>query len=198
MEGLSGRLWLSRGESMPVRVIAQDGELVLLALMLEPWGALTERDTGELLLECTSPRGVIRLRGDLSLQSRDLVCMRVLRTPVVVQRRDFVRVRAPRPVAVSLAGGGRLIDTYAVDLSGGGMLLAGPHLLTAADRVQFRLSIEHASMPLEGWGTVVRVLSDGPRAVRFETVTPVDRERLVHFIFERERAARRAIRETDS
>ena len=46
--------------------------------------------------------------------------------------------------------------SYSVDLSGGGMLLAGPSTLKIGERVDFRLTTAPGSAPILGSGTVVR------------------------------------------
>ena len=46
-------------------------------------------------------------------------------------------------------------------------------------------------LPISGTGKVVRVDAQGHRAVEFESISDLDRRRLVRFIFECQRAERR-------
>ena len=45
--------------------------------------------------------------------------------------------------------------------------------------------------PLEAMGEVVRITGDGHRGVHITEIQEPDRERLVHYVFERQRAAPR-------
>jgi c-di-GMP-binding flagellar brake protein YcgR len=83
------------------------------------------------------------------------------------------------------------IQSYTVDLSGGGLLLAGPDTLQIGERVEFRISVAQDKQPITGVGRVVRIDSKGRRGVTFTEITEGDRRRLVRFIFDVQRAERR-------
>lgn len=193
-DGDQGSLTTPQGDRVPVRVADRRGDFLLLVLLLSPADHLDMDQVQQLLLECTSARGLVTLRGEAALADRDLVRFRVLDTLEVVQRREHVRVRAARPVLVAVEDRPP-IDTFAVDVSGGGMLLAGPDTLEPEDRVRFVLRVESGSPPIEGAGRVVRAADGGRRAIVFEGISGQDRERLIHFVFDRERAARRVTRD---
>jgi len=88
------------------------------------------------------------------------------------------------------------IQSYAVDLSGGGLLLAGPDVLEIDEEIEFQLTLSSGSPPMEGVGTVVRSDVQGRRAIAFTVLSDANRRRLVRFIFNVQRAERR--REVDA
>jgi c-di-GMP-binding flagellar brake protein YcgR len=89
------------------------------------------------------------------------------------------------------------IQSYTVDVSGGGFLLAGPDTLMLGEEVQFQLSLTPEVLPVTGKGKVVRIDSCGRRAVAFDSISDLDRRRLIRFIFESQRAERRRGLEQD-
>jgi PilZ domain len=179
------------GERVQARVAERDGEGLLVALMFRLEHPLREAELARLVLEFTDRRGRMRLQGAVTLQDRELLRFRELRSIGVVQEREFVRVPAARPVMVGSASGRASVQTYSVDLSGGGMLLAGPGTLKIGERIQFRLSTSKGAPPISGSATVVRTDSQGHRAVCFDEIGEGDHRRLVKFIFECQRAERR-------
>ena len=195
-DGEQGKLLLPGGEVMPVRV-AESGDGVLrLVYLLEPQTPLA-RGEGSPVLEWSSARGIVRLAGRVVWEERDLVRFEVLDMVDLQQRREHVRVHAPRPVVLELEDKDSELGTFAIDLSGGGILLAGPDVLHIGDRMRFRLLLDGATAAIEGTGHVVRYGPGGYRAIAFSDVSEADRERLIRFIFEFERAARRVRSDDD-
>ena len=175
---------------MPVRV-AESGDGVLrLVYLLAPQEPLPHGGDEPPVLEWSSARGIVRLAGKVVWEERDLVRFEVGDMVDLQQRREHVRVHAPRPVVLELEEEGRELGTFAMDLSGGGILLAGPDVLEVGDRLRFRLLLDGAASPIEGTGHVVRYGPGGYRAIAFTDVSEADRERLIRFIFEFERRSR--------
>jgi len=174
-----------RGERIPGRVIESSSEGVDVALMLRSTRPLRDAQLKQLALEFTLPRGRVRLQGDVSLEGHDLLHIGQLRPVEVRQEREYVRVPFSRPVTIGVSHGpSSKVLTYSVDLSGGGILLAGPSTLEVGERVPFELATAKGEPPISGVGVVVRVDSSSRRAIRFEQISDADRRRLVHFIFE--------------
>ncbi len=118
-------------------------------------------------------------------------------TVAVSQRREYVRLKAKRPVLVYVGSERRQVQTYAVELAGGGLLLAGPNVLEVGEEVEFQLSLAAGSEPVIGMGRVVRSDVRGQRAITFSEMSELNRRRLVRFIFACERAERRRMLEAD-
>jgi hypothetical protein len=181
----------SSGERVQARVAERNETELSIALMFRPERPLGAGDTNGLLLEFTNSAGRVRLQGEVTLVDRELVRFRDVSSVEQIQQREYVRVRSTRPVAVISGGVQSSLQTFSVDLSGGGMLLAGPSTLRVGEQIQFRLTTVQGNPPVSGVATVVRADSQGRRAVCFDEISEGDHRRLVRFIFECQRAERR-------
>jgi hypothetical protein len=179
------------GERVQARVAERDGVDLLVALMFRAERPLGNRDLDGLLLEFTTPRGRVRLRGEATLEDRELVRFREVSSIEQIQEREYVRIQSTRPVLVISGSSQGTIQTFSVDLSGGGMLLAGPSTLKVGEQIQFRLTTVQGGTPITGVGSVVRTDSQGRRAICFDEIGEGDHRRLVRFIFECQRVERR-------
>ena len=189
--GTAVTLVRASGEHIQARVAESDGESLLVGVMFRTERPLHQGSLQDIVLEYASHRGRVRVRGTVTLQDRDLLRFRELCSVEVLQEREYVRVRATRPVMVCTGGSQGTIRSYSVDLSGGGMLLAGPSTLKIGEQVQFRLITTPGSAPITGTGTVVRTDARGHRAISFEDIADSNQRRLVRFIFDCQRAERR-------
>jgi hypothetical protein len=191
--GKDGKLTTSVGSHIPVRVYERSGDYLMLVLMLDAGDELSQDVVEPLLLEYVSPRGLVRFHGQAIVQERDLVRFDVSAAPEVTQRREFVRVPAAQKVEVAKGHDSRaegdLIDAHAIDISGGGMLLSGADGLPLGSHVRFSLNLGPGAEPIEGNAQVVRAGDEGKRALVFDQISRDDRQRLIHFIFERQREA---------
>jgi hypothetical protein len=194
LTGAFGRLLRGPGSDIAVEVASQtDAELTLTILAAAATFSFPAVE--ELVLECSSPRGITRLAGEVTPGDGSRLRFIVHDVIEVEQRRRFVRVRVSRPVRIARESDGAVSHTFALDLSGGGLLLSGPDQLRPGEHVSFRLRLEAGEAPIEGYARVVRRVGSGHPAVTFYSIKPADRERLVHFIFDCERRARALVRD---
>jgi hypothetical protein len=195
--GRQGRLSTPVGSPIPVRVFER-GDFMMLVLMLDAAEELmldAADDLGQsepLVLEYVSPRGLVRFRGKAVLQERDLVRFDVSSAPEITQRREFVRVPALQDV--KLTGdeepvAANPIRSHAIDVSGGGMLISGADRLEPDSVVRFTLHLGPGAPDVGGSARVVRADEQGRRALVFEEISRDDRQRLIHFLFDRQREA---------
>ena len=187
--GKEGKLTTPVGSHIPVRVYERGGDFLMLVLMLDAGDELSRDVVEPLLLEYVSPRGLVRFHGQGVIQERDLVRFDVSAAPEVTQRREFVRVPSIQQVEVAKAHGGDPIGAHAIDISGGGMLVSGADALPLGAHVRFSLNLGAGSAPIEGHAQVVRAGDEGRRALVFDEISRSDRQRLIHFVFERQREA---------
>jgi hypothetical protein len=181
------------GGRIPARVIERDADSLAVAITV-PTRPLGHDQLAELLVEFSSPRGRVRLAGTLATQDPsdpDVVRIASPRSVEVLQQREYVRINSARPVLVYCGRDQDRVQSFTVDVSGGGLLLAGPDTLAVGEQVSFRLTLTPGVLPISGTGKVVRVDAQGHRAVEFESISDLDRRRLVRFIFECQRAERR-------
>lgn len=192
--GHQGRLTLPGHEVVPVRVFER-GDVLMLVILLDGDTANIPAPNDPALLEYSSAKGLVRLEGHVRREARELIRFAVESPGEVLQRRDFVRIDVAQPVWVTDARDGSPRQTHAVDISGGGMLLEGLEDLREGEHVHFSLELDPAEAPVQGTARVVRTEGISERGLEFEAISESDRERLIHFIFDRERAARAMTRE---
>jgi c-di-GMP-binding flagellar brake protein YcgR len=88
------------------------------------------------------------------------------------------------------------IHVESINLSGSGALLQRPPLgsvaLPLGTALTLSIAISEDQQPVEARGTVLRELDDGSRGVHFDSIDDDHRDRLVHFLFERQRLMRQA------
>jgi c-di-GMP-binding flagellar brake protein YcgR len=108
-----------------------------------------------------------------------------------VQRRDFVRVDAAVAVTVREGGpDGPGHEVRTVNVSGGGLLLAGIAHLHVGDFAWVAIDLDDGTPPVEALVTVVREDDGGTRAVRIASISARDEQRIVRFSFARQQRAR--------
>ncbi len=178
---------------IPAKVLQRGPDALVLAVTVR-MRKLTPEQLEKLIIEFSSARGRVRLRGTVVSQdaaSPELLTLSAPRSVEVLQEREFVRIRSARPVLVYSAREGVRVQSFTVDVSGGGLLLAGPDTLGVGEELTFQLTLTPGVTPVSGKGRVVRVDPQGRRAVEFESISDLDRRRLVRFIFECQRTERR-------
>jgi len=181
------------GERIPARVLERDQGAVLVAIMV-PLDSLGGVALESLMLEFVGPQGRVRLGGTIGVVSPaepDVLRIADPRSVEVLQQREFVRVQSARPVLVYTPADQFEVQSYTVDVSGGGMLLAGPETLRMGEELRFRLTLTQGEAPVTGTGKVVRIDPQGRRAVAFRELSDADQRRVVQFVFECQRAERR-------
>ncbi len=186
-------LTTSAGGRIPARVVER-GEHTLLIAIVVPIKPFTSSELDSLVVEYAGPRGRVRLQGTFLVENAaepDLLRLQGPRSIEILQQREYVRIRSARPVVVYAGGEDQDVQSYTIDLSGGGFLLAGPDTLKLGDELSFQLTLTPGVLPITGKGRVARIDSGGRRAICFEQISELDRRRLVRFIFECERAERR-------
>lgn len=192
-------LRLPGDDTYDARVVEVSDREIVVALLLEARDPVKPGDVRSMELEFGGPRGLVTLEGEGTVEEHDLVRFRMEGAVEILQRRDFVRVRVVRPMAVApVDEDGRVgdwIDTLTINLSGNGLLASGPDTLELDGEVHFRLRIVEGEAPLQGVGRVMRASDEGHRGIRILEMGEDARRRLVAFIFERERIARKVTRD---
>jgi len=104
--------------------------------------------------------------------------------PHTMQRRRFVRVAAEVPAA--LVAEDRRVVARTLNVSLGGMLLAGAPDLRVDESLQFALEL--GGQTVAGTGRVVRGAPDGSRGIMFEGLHGRAERTLARFVTERQRS----------
>jgi hypothetical protein len=176
-----------------------DEEIVVVLMLVDVRNPLTLGDASPMIVEFPAPRGLVRLEGRGTVATHDLVRFHHEGAVDIVQRRDFVRVRVVRPLALACIGEddmpGEWVETLTVNVSGNGLLASGPEMLAIGDEVAFRMTVDEGEPPIAGRGRVARVADDGQRGIAIEELDRDARRQLVRFVFEQERIARQRTRD---
>jgi hypothetical protein len=197
------------GIGQVVHVIAPSGAMIdALVKDADTGGLLLRLDGGgadplELVadkpvsVEFTNSRGVCRIPGTAQAAGSGSA-LRVDATGAIelIQRRDYVRVEAFVPVTYQPAGpDGWTATAHTLDVSGGGFRIADGEGLRLGDMMRFTLELGEGEEPVQVVAEVVREAGeDAAFGMRFVEILELDRQRLVRWVFERERLARQIAR----
>lgn len=178
------------GERLPARISSVEGGELLVLAMVRLDSSLTGERLQRIELEISAGQGIAHLGGTIAIEDGELLRFSSLHEIDVVQRREYVRVKASRQVLITLDGSSAAIESYSVDLSGGGMLVGGLDHVRVGERIGFRLATERdggIASQIVGTGRVVRSDPGGKRAIAFDSISEGDRRRLIKFLFECQR-----------
>jgi c-di-GMP-binding flagellar brake protein YcgR len=184
------------GATLPARVRDSDPSVLLLGVNTGGADPMTMLAGSDVSVEFTNHRGVCRIKGTAHSGS-DSSGLRVESTGVVelIQRRDFVRVDAHVPVVYQPLGPeGWTVTAYTLEVSGGGFRMAQAEALRLGDMMSFTLELGEGAEPLTAVAEAVREAGPGEFGLRFVEILERERQRLVRWVFERERLARQIAR----
>jgi hypothetical protein len=148
-------------------------------------------------LEFTNRRGVCRIAGVAHAADGP----RALRVDTsggveLIQRRDYVRVEAYVPVTYQPLGpGGFTVTAHTRDVSGGGIQLAEAEALRLGETLPLTVELGEGDESVDVVGEVVREIGERGFGVRFVKIDPKERQRVIRWVFSRERLARQIVRD---
>jgi len=161
----------------------------ILGLFREPDRPLTRLGTASATIEAMGRRG--RLRAAVKVRQHngepDAVWAEFDGETEVVQQRGFFRLDVMTKVVVSRESGAQA-ETHTLDISASGLLLAGPRDLKVGERVWVAIDIDEET-PVRASGRVARAPTDQQRAVQLDRIEDAARERLIRYLFARQRDA---------
>lgn len=167
------------------RVDAVEGETLALTKLD---GGIVPLPRARARLRFTNGRGVCSVEGTVTGAEPRLAFARSGEA-TLIQRREHVRVEAT--VAVSYRPAPGVVEqAFTLNVSGGGFALADATRVTLGDRLHFTLDLDDPTGPIDVHGTAARAAGETSVAVRIDAIAPGDRERLIHWIFQRQRLVR--------
>ena len=194
--GASGRLFSQNGLSVPVS-ISYHGEDVLL-VVLDGVEELVAGPLTLLMLESTGSRGVVRTAGEAELVEANLLRFMLDSTSELMQRREFVRVVAAKRVVLEDDEEELIAEGLTVDISGGGLRVQLPRSAEVPMHTtiffSLFLGLTDYDDQVAGAARIVRRNDENQIALEFEHISHSDQERLIRFVFERQRVALRVTR----
>ena len=186
------------GATIPARVREAGAGYTLLSFAENESSPVAMLDGGNLAIQFVNRRGVCRLDGAGHAAADASLRVDHLGDVQLIQRREFMRLDAIIRVSYWPMGrDGWEAETTTVNISGGGFMVAGREGLRMGDVVDFLLHLDgddnKESGPLECAGEVLRELSNG-LGVRITEITEEERERLIRWVFVRERLGLQIVR----
>jgi hypothetical protein len=173
---------------MDARIEAITENHAVVGLFREPVPPLKDIGPIQGIIEAVGPRGLTRLVGTLTQHGREVDAAKLEfdQGPEVIQRRQFVRIETITTVTLTREDGTKEQHTT-LNLSGAGLLVGASPNLTMEEPVKLDIDVGEEETPVHARGRVVRETADGLKGIRIEMIEEGDRERLIHFVFERQR-----------
>ncbi|MEA2143004.1 MAG: hypothetical protein QOI64_1434 [Solirubrobacteraceae bacterium] len=173
--------------SVEARVEEVGDTYAILGLFRAPEKPLAGIGAVSATLDTMGRRGPVEVAATVRQHNDEPDAVRVdfSRNPKIKQRRESFRMDAMTDVVLSLRSGAQ-VKTHSLDLSASGLLLAGPSDLRMDERVWLAIDVGE-SPPVRARGRVIRVTAEGHSGVRFDQIDDRARERLIRYLFERQR-----------
>lgn len=167
--------------SLPALVELDAGHATAV-LLVRPLRALDDVVGTHVGIDITTARGLLHVDATVA-HVRDGEVLDLDVGPLqVIQRREYARVDAILEVTVPPG-----LRAIAVNISGSGAVVSRLEGLALGDHVDLALRLAPHEPPIVISGRIARECDEQLRAVHFEHVSTADRERIVHFVFERQR-----------
>ena len=169
-------------------LVELDGAQATAVLLARPIRPLADILGEDVAIHLTTARGLLRLDARIvSVAGGDRLELDVHTRCDLVQRRTFARVNAFLETIAVPPGGARTINAAIVNISAAGAVIARLDGLSPGDPVDLSVTLAPHEPPVEIGGRVVREFEGVLRAVHFERLHEVDRERIVRFVIARQR-----------
>ena len=185
------------GASIVARVREADETSTLLSFEENENSPVSALAGGHVAIQYTNRRGVCRVDGAAG-RPQGVTLLRVEHTSEVqlIQRREFVRVDAILPVTYRPMGmTGWTAETTTINVSGGGFMISGRQALRMDQVMEFTITLDgdKEQGPLDVVGKVVREMPGG-LGIEITQIEERERERLIRWVFARERLSMQMVK----
>jgi hypothetical protein len=182
---------------MNARAYDVNADATIVEFLSSQADAASELANGSVAIQYVTRRGVCRIDG-VAHRTKQAGSIRVDHTGEVelIQRREFVRIDAMIPCTYQPIGAnGWTTETTTINVSGGGFMISGREGLRDGETCTFTLQLdgEREAGPLECDGEVVRETAGG-LGIRITVIEEDERERLIRWVFARERLSRQIVK----
>jgi hypothetical protein len=180
---------------LPATVEGANGDTLTVTLAVKD-PRVQRLDGAEVAVESTTARGIHRVNGRLTVRTGETFDITVIGDAERIQRREWARVSAAVPIRLvpiddkTIPPG----ETTSLNVSGGGVLIRDIWRLPLGLDVRVEVVIDPAQPPIRALARVVRDGGPDQKGLRFEDISPIDGERLMKFVRERERIELRVSR----
>lgn len=192
--GAKAKVAIAGMRALDARVEETGDTHAVLGLVREPDRLLTRGQTAEATVTFVGRRGKVEVAVTVSGHNDEPDALRVEFAPggKTLQRRDFFRMDIVTDVVI-FRDNGTEVHTHTLDLSGSGALLPSSSGLDMNERVWMAIDVGDET-PVRAHATVARVTGDHHRGVVFEHISEAARERLIRYLFARQRTTARVRR----
>jgi hypothetical protein len=177
------------GASFPavVEIDADHATAMLLVRPLQPLGAVGS----EVTIDIATKRGLLHVDAEIvGAPAGEVLELGLTGRQELVQRRSFARVDAFLEVVVKPRATGEAIPAAVVNISASGAVISRLAGMAEGDEASLLLRLAPYEPTLDIECRVVREFDENFRAVHFEAIKDSDRERIVRFVFDRQRLDR--------
>jgi hypothetical protein len=173
-------------------VVEMDADHATAMLLVRPLQPLAGTVGSEVTIDIATKRGLLHVDAQIvGAPAGEVLELGLTGRQELVQRRAFVRVDAFLEVVVKPVATGEAIPAAVVNISASGAVISRLAGLAEGDRANLLLRLAPYEPTLAIECRVVREFDDDFRAVHFEAIMESDRERIVRFVFDRQRLDRR-------
>ncbi|HUR84818.1 MAG TPA: PilZ domain-containing protein [Solirubrobacteraceae bacterium] len=189
--GQHAKVTLPEAGTFPAVVDMTPGHATAM-LLARPLHPLDGKVGAEVGIDITTKRGLLHIDAQLvEVPSGEVLELGLTGEEQLIQRRSFARVDALIEVVVTPAATGEQIPAAIVNISACGAVVSRLSAIEPGEEVRLSLQLAPYEPPLQIVGRVVREHDDEFRAVQFEQIQEADRERIIRFVFDRQRLERR-------
>jgi hypothetical protein len=182
-------------EELPAKVKRAGDGFTDLALVARPRTQLAQLERSQVFLEFVTDDGMWRMLGIVRLLGNqdggETIRFEHHGRVQLLQRRAHVRTDCVAAVFLTPEGG-KARRCLTLNLSGGGLLVRGLADVATDGELAFDLRLDLLPARIQGRCRVVRSTPDGCHGVQFTEIDEGDRDKLVRFAYQREKAAREA------
>jgi c-di-GMP-binding flagellar brake protein YcgR len=182
-------------EELPAKVTGSGDEFTDVALTVRPRTQVALLERSQVFLEFVTDDGMWRMLGTVRLMGNvsgtETIRFEHRGRVQLLQRRAHVRTDCVAAV-IFTPEGGKPRRGLTLNLSGGGLLVRGLHDVASDGELAFDLRLDLLPARIQGRCKVVRATADGCHGLMFTEIDEGDRDKLVRFAYQREKAAREA------
>jgi hypothetical protein len=189
--GRHATLILPQLGSFPAVVDMDDAEHATAMLLVRPLQSLAGTVGSDVSIDIATNRGLLHVDAHVVETSAGEVLELLTGRTELIQRRSFARVDAFLEIVVTPGSEATPIPAAVVNISASGAVVSRMGDMALDDEVRLSLRLAPYEPPLDIVGRVVREFDKQFRAVHFEQIRESDRERIVRFVFDRQRLERR-------
>jgi hypothetical protein len=171
-------------------VVDIDDERATAMLLVRPMQPLAGSVGSEVTIDIATKRGLLHVDAQVvGAPESEVLELGLTGKTKLDQRREYARVDAFLEVVATPATG-EAVPAAVVNISAAGAVISKLSCMNVGDSATFSLRLAPLEPPLELVGHVVREFDGQFRAIHFDQIHDSDRERIVRFVFDRQRLER--------